>query len=70
MLKMYKVLLLLSMNKSNKWLHEDLLPKLTEPTIIILAKASYDSTILEKTSLSSKKDEMKGWLRHTNIDFP
>lgn len=54
-----------------KWLSECLLPKLEEPSIIILDNASYHSRILDKTpTKSSKKEEMKEWLQHKNFDFP
>lgn len=60
------------MNAGNfeKWLREDLLPKLEEPTILILDNASYHSRILEKApTQSSKKEEMMAWLRTKKIHF-
>lgn len=54
-----------------KWLRDELLPKLEEPSIIILDNASYHSRLFQRApTSSSKKEDMKAWLRENNVNFP
>lgn len=60
------------MNSENfeNWLRNVLLPKLAEPSIIILDNASYHSRLLEKWPVMSwKKDDMQRWLKAKAIPF-
>lgn len=58
------------MNADNfeKWLKNDLLPKLEEPSMIVLDNASYHSRQVNKApTTSSRKDEMISWLNENNV---
>lgn len=53
-----------------KWLKEDLLPNLEEPSMIVLDNASYHSRQANKVpTQSSSKEEMKNWLKEKHIQF-
>ncbi|XP_053395641.1 uncharacterized protein LOC128555879 [Mercenaria mercenaria] len=60
------------MNGQNftKWLKEKLLPNLHSPSAIVMENASYHSMQAEKfPTSSSRKQEIKEWLRKQNIAF-
>ncbi|XP_050516194.1 uncharacterized protein LOC126891059 [Diabrotica virgifera virgifera] len=53
------------------WLKKDLLPRLQEPSMIVLDNASYHSRQINKWPTQSwKKDELVEWLRSKGIVFP
>lgn len=61
-----------NMNKEMfmKWVEEQLIPNLKEPSLIIMDNASYHSAMKNKPpTLSSKKDEMIRWLEENGIRF-
>ncbi|KAJ3661538.1 hypothetical protein Zmor_005931 [Zophobas morio] len=60
------------MNAENfeKWLQNDLLPKLEEPSIIVLDNASYHSRLEEKRPTTAwKKVDLQLWLQKNCIAF-
>lgn len=60
------------MNSENfeHWLSNCLLPKLQEPSFIILDNASYHSRVLDKWPAKSwKKDDLKKWLESKQVNF-
>ncbi|KAH9631797.1 hypothetical protein HF086_005800 [Spodoptera exigua] len=60
------------MNKTNftKWVTEKLNPNLSEPSIIVMDNAPYNSVVLNKAPTSaSKVAEIKIWLLQNNIPF-
>lgn len=61
------------MNKENflKWFRNQLLPKLEEPSIIIMDNATYHSSLIEKLPNSNwKKAELQNWLQERKVQFP
>lgn len=61
------------MNSINfeKWLHQQLLPNLKKPSLIILDNAAYHSRQLDKWPTKTwKKSDIQQWLRSKNISFP
>lgn len=61
------------MNSGNftKWLKMQLLPNITEASIIVMDNAPYHSQQINKPPTSnSRKEEMKAWLSQNNIEFP
>uniref|UniRef100_A0A6P7H8H9 Uncharacterized protein LOC114347514 n=1 Tax=Diabrotica virgifera virgifera TaxID=50390 RepID=A0A6P7H8H9_DIAVI len=54
-----------------KWLRENLLPGLSEPSVIILDNAPYHSEILNKSPTNSwNVDKIKEWLTNEHISIP
>lgn len=54
-----------------KWMGEQLLPRLKKPSLIIMDNARYHSRFLEKIPNSqSTKEEIIQWLQSTNISIP
>lgn len=54
-----------------KWMEEELLPKLERPSLIIMDNARYHSRLLEKyPTTQSTKMEIIQWLQSKNIDVP
>jgi hypothetical protein len=53
-----------------KWMKNDLLPSLSEPSIVVLDNASYHSRLEEKLPTCSwRKNELQTWLKKRNISF-
>ena len=53
-----------------KWVAEQLIPNLEEPSLIILDNASYHSRLVDKNPTNSwKKEEIIEWFRKHNIAF-
>ena len=53
-----------------EWLKEQLLPRLEEPSVIILDNASYHNKQKDKPPTSSdRKDDIKAWLDKHNIPY-
>jgi transposase len=53
-----------------KWFEEKVLPKLTEPTIIVLGNVGYHSRMVEtRPSSSWTKLKISEWFQNQNIDF-
>jgi hypothetical protein len=47
-----------------KWMKDDLLPSLSEPSIVVLDNASYHSRLEEKLPTCSwRKNELQAWLK-------
>lgn len=54
-----------------KWVAEQLIPNLEQPSLILLDNASYHSRVIDKNPTNSwKKNEIKEWLLKHNIAFP
>ncbi|KAJ8980357.1 hypothetical protein NQ317_019244 [Molorchus minor] len=54
-----------------KWMAEELLPRLEKPSLIVMDNARYHYRLLEKSpNSSSTKDEIIKWLQAKLIDIP
>lgn len=53
-----------------KWLHDELVPRLEEPSIVIFNNASYHSRLFDKLpAFYTEEDDMKGMLKLKIIDL-
>ena len=56
-----------------RWLTSQLLPSLTEPSVLVLDNAPYHSQMTEESrcpTSATKKDDLITWLNSRNIPFP
>ncbi|KAJ8914699.1 hypothetical protein NQ315_017408 [Exocentrus adspersus] len=54
-----------------KWMEEQLLPRLKKPSLIVMDNARYHSRLMEKIpNTQSTKDEIIQWLQSKNIPIP